>query len=125
VLFQPQTLGPKASLTIQILFLPYFLTPINGLLTLTSTLGKHELTAFGRARPNAYRLHAINGRVGAGSTHAFEQPLVVYNPFDEVLQVREIFTTESFLTLRGVGGAAPLTTWTIEPHTEKELVKLR
>jgi hypothetical protein len=33
---------------------------------------------------------------------SFDQPILIHNPFDEPLQIREVFTTEDFMSLKGM-----------------------
>lgn len=100
VLFQPQTLPSQHSLTVQLLFLPYYVESTNSTLTVSSSEGETYYTVRGSAVGNAYQLHPFVGnRIPSGV--AYEQPLVIYNPFADVLFIREVFTTEDFLTLRG------------------------
>ena len=43
----------------------------------------------------------LGSRLTAGA-ESFDQPILIQNPFDEPLQIREVFTTEDFMSLKGM-----------------------
>ncbi len=138
VLFQPQSLAANSSLNIQLLFLPYYIETSEATLTIASSEGDYEYKIIGRSIKNPYNLHPLSGfRVPAGVP--YEQSIIMKNPHSEVLQVREIFTTEDFLSLKGTSGDSGGRTekmsrevvsegqtkmWEIQPGEEKEVVVL-
>ena len=138
VLFQPQSLAANSSLNIQLLFLPYHIETSQATLKIVSSEGEYAYKIIGRSTKNPYNLHPLSGfRVPAGVPH--EQSIIMKNPHTEVLQVREIFTTEDFLSLKGTSGDSGSGTekmshdkvsegqtkmWEIQPGEEKEVVVL-
>lgn len=86
---------------------------------------------------NPYQIHPVVGaKVPAGVSYI--RPLIMHNPFNEVLNIREIFTTESFLNIiipdpdelviiRNME-ASPKpgseAAWLIPPKSEKQIVQL-
>lgn len=146
VMFQSQVLPSQQSLAVQLLFLPYFVEQTNATLTFSSSIGDISYSVQGAAVKNDYLIHPFVGhRLPAGVV--YEQPIVIYNPFAEVLHIREVFTTEEFMSLRGasMGGSSNFedehfeeqTTfgsdtssaqqakmWEIEPFTSKEIIRL-
>jgi hypothetical protein len=141
VSFQPQVLLPKDSLSIQLLFLPYHVKATDAVLTISTSAGEFEYRIIGKATSNPYRLHPfIGNKVIAGVP--FEVPIVMFNPHDSVLHIREIFTTEEFLSLHrsgGGGGGGSLGSgssggdtddlydpgsWVLEAGGEREVIRL-
>lgn len=144
VLFQPQSLKVNTSISIQLLFLPYYVDSSEATLTIVSSIGKHIYKIYGRSVGNPYHLHPLTGfRVPAGVP--YEQSVVMYNPHNEVLHIREIFTTEDFLSIKGASSGShensrdtfsrriqlpeeqektKFGTWEIPPGEEKQLVTI-
>lgn len=99
VTFQTQTLYYQDSLIVHIMFLPYFVDKVETDLLISTSAGDLSYHIIGNAVANPYHLHPFIGyRIPAGEL-VYEQPITVFNPHDEVLNIREIFTTESFLSL--------------------------
>ena len=140
VMFQPQPLSSMNSIQIRILFLPFYAQPAEATLTISTSLGDFEYTIEGAPAYNAYRLHPFVGyKIPSGVP--FEQPITIHNPHSEVLRIREIFTTEEFLSLRGAlssddprnGSLSSVTNlngqmggdvWELEPGTERTVIHL-
>ena len=141
VMFQPQVIAPNESISLQILFLPYFQENVVSQLIISTSQGDYEYQVKGFPVRNPYGLHPLVGiRIPA---HAkFEQPIVVHNPHLDTLHIKEVYTTEGFLTLKGVPlrnshmtnggvGAADDSTqftpdimWVIHPNHEREIITL-
>mmetsp|Transcript_28777 Transcript_28777/g.37158 ORF Transcript_28777/g.37158 Transcript_28777/m.37158 type:complete len:2600 (+) Transcript_28777:19-7818(+) len=98
-MFKPQVLPPDGRATIQIIYLPRNVgSEINGKLTISTSFGDIIYLIEATAITNPYRLHPFIGtKIPAGVVYS--RPIIMYNPTDEPLHVREVFTTESFLTL--------------------------
>ena len=133
LMFQPQVLTPGQSVVIQLLFLPYRVERVEAKLTVSSSVGSVTYDVTGTASPNPYRLSPVLGhRLTVGE--ALGQSIVVHNPFDDPLHVREVFTTEDFLSLKGEAlglhesGRSSATSasglWEISPGSEVEVVQL-
>ena len=130
LMFQPQILAPGQSVVIQLLFLPYRVERVEATLTVSSSVGSVTYDVTGIASPNPYRLSPVLGhRLTVGE--AMDQSIVVHNPFDDPLHVREVFTTEDFLSLKGEalgqhegGRTSASGLWEISPGGEVEVVQL-
>ena len=129
LMFQPQVLAPGQSAIIQLLFLPYRVERVEATLTVSSSVGAVTYDVTGIAAPNPYRLFPVVGhRLTVGER--LDQSIVVHNPFEDPLHVREVFTTEDFLSLRGEalgtdgGRSAASGVWEISPGAEVEVVQL-
>ena len=105
VLFQPQTLRAKSSISVQLLFLPYQVETTEAKLTISSSEGNLDYIIHGQSIKNPYYLHPFVGfRIPTGVP--IEQPIKIFNPHPEVLHIREIFTTEDFLSLKEITSSA-------------------
>lgn len=81
------------------IFLPRVVGSVEGTLTISTSAGDISYPIRAHAVPNPYRLHPFVGtKIPAGVTYS--RPIVMYNPSDKLLHVREVFTTESFLNLQ-------------------------
>ena len=101
VVFQPQTLGRQETVTIPMHFLPYSTQAVSANLTIATSIGVYHYSVHGAPATNSYHLHPFLGYpIPSGVT--YEQPLTIFNPHKEVLHIREIFTTEEFISLRSV-----------------------
>jgi hypothetical protein len=100
VTFQQQVLYYQDSLSVHIMFLPYFVDRVETDVVISTSLGDVYFHITGHAVANPYHLHPFIGyRIPAGE-QVYQQPISIFNPHDEVLSIREIFTTESFLSLQ-------------------------
>lgn len=132
VLFRPQAVPPKHTLSIQILFLPYFTHAVEALLYINTSFGDITYRIVGDSAENPYRLHPLIGyRIPSGVP--FEQPFTIHNPHRDVLRIREIFTTEEFLSLHEIsddaeaGKALPPaagTIWELDPGSERAVIRI-
>ena len=126
VVFQSQTLGRRETVTIRILFLPFSAQAASATLTISTSIGVYQYSVVGAPAYNSYRLHPFVGyRVPSGVP--FEQPITIYNPHKEVLHIREVFTTEEFISLRGatpldVDGPGGGTAWQVDPGEERSII---
>ena len=97
-MFKPQVLPPQGRATIQIIYLPRVVGDVEGTLTISTSAGDVLYAIRAQAVANPYRLHPFVGtKIPAGVVYS--RPIIMYNPTDELLHVREVFTTESFLHL--------------------------
>ena len=151
VMFQPALLQPFEEMKIQILFLPYYAETVNSVLNINTSEGDVQYSITGRAVPNPYKLHPYLGQRLQHGAVPYEHPIVIYNPYKEALFIREVFTTEDFLSLKGspltnngdIGdeselhsvlqenGTSSVTStsafpalWTVDPGFEKEIIVL-
>ena len=152
-MFKPEVLLPGGSTTIQVIFLPRTVGAVDASLTLSTSAGDSVYAIQAHAVPNPYRLHPFTGaKVPLGLTYS--HPIIMHNPTDTLLHVREVFTTEPFLTLQlpaasgfqsaadvaaaptaaaaaaggGVssvgGGGVGEGMWQVAAHSEKEIIHL-
>jgi hypothetical protein len=99
-MFQSHLLNSQNSVTIQLMFLPYYVESVEVTLDLVTSVGNLKYHVHGNAVPNPYRLHPFLGHRVPIGTASYDQPIVIFNPHTEPLHIREIFTTEDFLSLR-------------------------
>eukprot|EP01041_Mallomonas_annulata_P004107 gene4107-8163_t len=96
----PKVLLPGESLSIEVVFFPYYVETSKANISVLSTVGSFYYQMVGQAIQNPHHLHPFTGmKLVSGAS--YEQPLIMYNPYSEILYIREIFTTEDFLTLMG------------------------
>ena len=145
--FEPTLLQPSESLDIEMIFLPYYLEVVHSMLTINTSEGQILYSITGEPVPNPYKLHPFLGqRLHVGSKPR-EQPITIYNPYSETIFIQEVFTTESFLSLKSAsssksehgqagtnisiaiqpnGSSAILgsstTVWSVDPGIEKEII---
>lgn len=145
--FQSIVLRQLDSVDIEIIFLSYYPKTVRSILTINTSEGQVLYSIIGKPDPNPYKLRPFLGqRLDVGSK-PHEQPIIIYNPYPETLIIEEIFTTESFLSLKSIrtdeseqyGSAtnisiaiqpngssavlgAPSISWSINPGFEKEII---
>jgi hypothetical protein len=130
VLFQPQIVYPKESIQIQILYLPFYAQVSKATLTLSTSIGNFPYPVSAAQAYNSYHLHPFIGyRIASGIP--FQQPISLFNPHDQPLHIREIYTTEEFLSLEGIlpmefdENNNPLSNqWILEPGVERNIISL-
>lgn len=117
--FQPQVLAAGESINVYLLFLPHYVEVATATLTFDIKIGGNVGTdgvtdgtmlymVEGHSRHNPYRLRPLIGHnIPAGLMQPYEQPILIFNPHNEPLYIREIFTTESFLSLKGIDNMQP------------------
>lgn len=98
----------------------------------------------GYASLNPYKLTPfLNNRLNLGES--IDQSIVIHNPFDSVLHIREVFTTEDFLSLKSEDLTPPnppippiaspsspsspsyvkdVARWEVSPASEREIINL-
>ena len=97
----PKTILPSETLSIEIVFFPYYYELAKAQLSFNFSIGMVQYQVSGQGIQNPYHLHPILGnKLTTNST--YEQPIIMYNPHSEILHIREIYTTESFLSLQGL-----------------------
>lgn len=145
VLFQSATLHPSEELSVHILFLPYYAETVHSVLNIDTSEGETQYYVTGRATPNPYKVQPYLGQRLLHGSIPQDQPITIYNPHKETLYIREVFTTEDFLSLKGgpllssskrgqvfehqaanetllIDAATKL--WTVDPGVEKEIIVL-
>lgn len=129
VVFQPQIVNPKESVQIQILYLPFYPQKSSATLTITTSIGNFEYYVTTAQAYNSYHLHPFIGyRVASGIP--FQQAISIFNPHDQPLHIREIYTTEEFLSLEGILPSNaeennPLSNqWILDPGVERNIILL-
>ena len=131
ILFQPISLEPSENLVVQILFLPYTFDTVQCSIQIITSEGDFSYYLEGRAVSNPYNLKPIIDRKIPYGSVTYERPIVMFNPHMDTLQVKEVFTTEDFLALKG----APMKNdgktsdsndilWQLQPGAEKTIITL-
>jgi hypothetical protein len=133
VLFQPQIIASQDSIQIQILYLPYSPQASQATLTLTTSLGLFQYFINTAPAYNSYHLHPFLGYRLATSVTS-QHIISIYNPHDQPLHIREIYTTEEFLSLENLVPTSiqvdennnPLDTsqWILESGVERNIISL-
>ena len=145
--FEPTLLQPSEYLDIEMIFLPYYLEVVHSMLTINTSEGQILYSITGESAPNPYKLHPFLGqRLHVGSK-PYEQPIIIYNPYPETIFIEEVFTTESFLSLKSASSSkrehgqgvtdisieiqpngssaiseSSTTVWSVDPGLEKEII---
>ena len=101
VMFEAQDIPPKQTMVVQLLFLPYILEPISATVTIITSVGEYKYPVEGHAIPNPYRIQPFLGNKFSVGSSTFEKSIILYNPYDEPLHIKEVFCTEEFLSLKG------------------------
>jgi hypothetical protein len=96
----PKILLPNEIITIEIVFFPYYVETARANITLSSSIGEYNYNIVGHAIQNPHNLHPFTGMKLIGGS-SYEQPIVIFNPYSDTLYIREIYTSEDFLTLLG------------------------
>lgn len=144
--YRPLAIAPGKEFALEVVFLPRAVNAVESSVTIHTSAGNFVLQVSGRGIPNPYKVHPFVGiKVPVGE--AYEPSIEIYNPFYEVLSVREIYTSSSALSLllppevlnytAETCGAAcsgsenreeterKLKLWDVAPHTRRSLIKLR
>jgi hypothetical protein len=134
VFFAPISLNAEEHITITVIFLPYYPDDkIIGTLRVEASVDSiHEDTEnesllveysiVGSAKVNPYRIYPLLGhQTYIGAT--YEQSISIFNAFGDLLQIREIFTTELFMSLKNILGHEHTTT-SLQPGAYKEIIML-
>ena len=145
--FRPATLAEGESLHVKIIFLPRNANAVTGSLLIKTSVGGFFMAVAGEAKPNRYELVPFtDAELPMGKV--YNPPIIVHNPLDVPLQIKEVFTTEKFLHLKlpkgalkeqqaaavaaggsSSGGVLPLSgrsarMWTIPPRSSKHIINL-
>ena len=102
--FRPATLAEGESLHVKIVFLPRNPNAVTGSLLIKTSVGGFFMAVAGEAEPNQYELVPFtDAELPMGKV--YNPPIIVHNPLDVPLQIKEVFTTEKFLHLKLPKGA--------------------
>ena len=142
--FEPVTLHPGNSTTLQVILLPRAIGAIEGTLMVESSTGfviSYPLLAEGVGNP--YNLQPVVARLPVGAS--LTRSITLYNPHRDVLHVKELFTTDRFLHLslpdppqqhgtRLADAAAAgsdasvgddVDVWKIPPHSHSDIITVK
>ncbi len=130
----PYNLNAEENITITVIFLPY--NPddkilgtlhIEAIVDNSNEDGENESLSIqysivGTAKVNNYRIYPLLGhQTYVGTT--YEQSISIFNAYEESLQIREIFTTELFISLKNILGHEHTIT-SLQPGAYKEIIML-
>lgn len=134
--FSPTTLAANKTKAVRVMFLPYREGPVSAVVVIQTSLGGFLLRLSGDGVRNPYGVKGFTGvRIPMGI--AYNPAVQVYNPFDETLLIKEIFTTEGFLHLtlpdfvadmdkveevNAVSTSASI--WQVQPREMKDVIEL-
>ena len=109
--FSPQHVPPGGNVLVQLMYLPHIVGTVTATLTLRSSIGSVFFNASGSAIQSPYNAFPITGlrvpippprivATGIPATSAlYDQPIALHNPHTKPLYVREIYSSESWLTI--------------------------
>jgi hypothetical protein len=152
--FRKELLHPNTSLSVQAFFLPYFEQPFKSTFFINNSLGDQLIYSVeGKGVPNPFRVKPfLSNRALVGSSFPF-YPITLFNPYKEPLQILEVFTSESFLSLNEIefssassnssnhdafffspssstvssnmsSSSLSRLTWVIEPFTSRDIISI-
>ncbi|OQR92352.1 hypothetical protein ACHHYP_03788 [Achlya hypogyna] len=119
--YEPRILKPGSTMQVHVLYLPRGTGISHGTLTLHTSRGLIRYALQGTGRLNPYKAHDHVSTVPSGVR--YEPALRLHNPHDEVLRVKEIFSTEGFLHM-ALPDAHDARVWEIPPGVTKEIMRL-
>lgn len=147
--FRPSSLAMGESTQLKIIFLPRSAGAVSASLLVRTSVGGYFVELSGVGEPNQYGLQPFtDAELPMGKV--YNPPIVVHNPLDVPLQIKEVFTTEKFLHLKlpkngdvggqaasdaaaaevavskkGKGGAGrSVRMWTVAPRSSKHIINL-
>lgn len=134
--FNPSTLTPNQTKSVRVMFLPYAEGFASAVIVIQTSIGGFLLRVTGEGITNPYGVTGFTGiRVPIGIP--YNPSVQIYNPFDEVLLIKEIFTSEGFLHLtlpdsvddvdkveevNAVSTSASI--WQVKPREIKDVIEL-
>ena len=134
--FSPISLAPNRTKSIKIMFLPYMEGFTSAVVVIQTSIGGFLLRLTGEGINNPYGVSGFT-RVRVPIGVAYNPAVQVYNPFDEVLSIKEIYTSESFfhLTLpdfvegsdkveRVTEMSTSASIWKVKPREIKDVIEL-
>eukprot|EP00743_Colponemidia_sp_Colp-15_P008375 GILK01009097.1.p1 GENE.GILK01009097.1~~GILK01009097.1.p1 ORF type:complete len:1946 (-),score=334.09 GILK01009097.1:26-5863(-) len=136
VMFHVTIIPPNSTYTLQVAYLPTALGRHSGLMLLEMNAGSVVYLISAEGIPNPYRvLSSISMTIPLGMPHLASMDL--YNPFDETLQIQEVYTTEGHVQLSlptpenrfgrqdiAESDAAEVQIWEIEPKSSKKIIQM-
>jgi hypothetical protein len=131
--FAPLKLAPNRSFGLKIRFLPFLEGFISAVVVIQTSIGNFLVRLTGEGLKNRYGVTAFTGvRVPMGIP--YEPALQLYNPTDEVMLIKEIYTTPSYLELKlpdsvdkvqevhAVSTSAAI--WKVKPREMKDVLQV-
>ncbi|KAL0879143.1 hypothetical protein ABMA27_002938 [Loxostege sticticalis] len=123
--FESKTLPPNGNTTFSVVYLGRREGPVAAHLYIHTSLGVHKYPVSAEGVASEWGVWPLVGlRVPHNAT--LDPVLTLYNPTDKHIQVREVYSSGSWVGLRlpGGGGAAPREAWRVPPHSSRALVRL-
>lgn len=130
-MFRPIHLRAGDSLKVQIIYLPRASGRVEAKAVIRTSLGTLVYPLSGQGVANQFGLNPFTATIPTGAR--YEPLITITNPSDQMLLVKEIFTTESFLHLslpnaKGHEGPAIMPQnagmWEIQPHETRDIISL-
>ncbi|XP_028164624.1 transmembrane protein 131 homolog [Ostrinia furnacalis] len=124
--FESKTLPPNGNTTFSVVYLGRREGPVAAHLYIHTSLGVYKYPVSAEGVASAWGVWPLVGlRVPHNAT--LDPVLTLYNPTDKPVQVREVYSSGSWVGLRlpGGGGAAPREAWRVPPQQERALVRLK
>lgn len=123
-----QVVPVKGKTVISVVFVPRLLGAVEGTLIIETSVGGFLYQVHGEGIANPYNLTPFLGaKIPVGVP--FNPPIKIYNPKDQVLHVKEVFTNEGFLHLTlpkasGGGDYGSAGLWEINPRHTNTIINL-
>ena len=100
-LTKTQEIAGGGELKVHILYLPQQVEYLTADLTIVTSRGEYNIPIKANSIENPYRVNPQLGVRFPSGHSVLETPIIVYNPHIETLQITEVFTTETYLSLKG------------------------
>eukprot|EP00656_Telonema_subtile_P051304 TRINITY_DN6866_c0_g1_i4.p1 TRINITY_DN6866_c0_g1~~TRINITY_DN6866_c0_g1_i4.p1 ORF type:complete len:1313 (+),score=349.16 TRINITY_DN6866_c0_g1_i4:205-4143(+) len=127
-IFKQTVLAPLGKTMIAVIFVPRVLGRLDGKLVIKTSLGGFLYQAHGEGLPNPYKVFPlVSAKVPVGVPYSPSMKL--FNPFDEPLHVKEVYTSEGFLHLelpkvQNEEEAGQAGMWELMPQQHKTVIHL-
>ncbi|XP_035442751.2 LOW QUALITY PROTEIN: transmembrane protein 131 [Spodoptera frugiperda] len=124
--FESKTLAPQSNTSFSVVYLGRREGLVAAHLYIHTSLGVHKYPVSAVGVASEWGVWPLLGlRVPLNAT--VEPLLTLYNPTDSAVQVSEVYSSAAWLGLELPGGAAhaPRAAWTVAPHSQRALVRLR
>eukprot|EP01088_Endostelium_zonatum_P018590 TRINITY_DN601_c0_g1_i2.p1 TRINITY_DN601_c0_g1~~TRINITY_DN601_c0_g1_i2.p1 ORF type:complete len:1977 (-),score=611.23 TRINITY_DN601_c0_g1_i2:44-5974(-) len=136
--FKQSVILPGQNTTVSIVFLPRSTGLVEHFVVIQSNIGELPYKVYGQGVTNPYRIHPFLGAKVPADV-MYSPPIELYNPHDDTLRIKEVFTSGGFLHLNLPGvtdvnpndpnsnpnaAPPPPQLWEIPPKQKKTIINL-
>lgn len=101
--FKSHVIYSNSDSTIQLAYLPLLVEVVEVKIHISTSNGDYNYSIQANSIPNRYQLYPWLGiKFSSSTTNILEKPISIYNPHDEPLLIEDIYTSDSFLTLKKI-----------------------